>query len=61
MTQNQIIALMSPTTLASLIADIQRLGTGAQYECLQLERDAMAALVANVGEDEAEKLIEEMT
>lgn len=48
----------SPSTLACLIADVACLGTGATTRQLRLERLTRQALVANVGETEAERLIQ---
>lgn len=48
-------ALASPTTLANLIADAKY--SDAAPERAELERMAREALVANVGEQEAEDLI----
>lgn len=50
----------SPTTLASLIADIQAMGTGASDMELKMERRAMEVLEANVGSDEASRLVDQM-
>ena len=49
---------MTPTTLAGLIADVQTLGTGVTPTQLKLEKWATGLLVANVGETEAEQLIQ---
>ena len=48
----------SPTTLASLISDIQAMGTGASEIELKLERRAWEVLDANVGKDEARELVD---
>lgn len=59
MNAEHLISLMSPTTLAGLVADIQNLNMGAESRDLEIERMANAALVAIVGEDEAERLVQQ--
>lgn len=59
MNAEYLISLMSPTTLAGLVADIQNLSMGAERRDLEIERMANAALVAIVGEDEAERLVQQ--
>ena len=49
--------IASPTTLASLIADVEIAGKGASSQHRQLEREANRLLVANVGPEEAEAMI----
>jgi hypothetical protein len=49
---------VSPHTLASLIADVQVLGTGADLSQLNLDRKAKHWLIQNVGLDEAERMIQ---
>ena len=56
-TVNEILDFASPSTLASMIQDIRRLDKGATIEQLDLERQATAALILNVGETEAAKMI----
>ena len=56
-TAKDLIGIMSPKTLASLIADIQMLGKGADQDELELERLATKALQANVGDMEAKAMI----
>jgi len=56
-TTKDLIGLMSPKTLASLIADIQMLGKGADLDELEIERLATKALQANVGDLEAKVMI----
>lgn len=48
----------SPTTLASLIADVRSAGTGATADQLLLERRAGEVLRALVGEEESAELVE---
>lgn len=48
-----VIAVMSPATLASFCADIDKLGTGADNDALAAYEMAMVALKNNVGEDES--------
>ena len=54
---DELIGIMSPQTMASLIADIQMLGTVPDQQELEIERLATQALQAIVGDDEAERLI----
>lgn len=59
MSMQTFFDVASPTTLASLIADIDAAG-GTQTERekrMPLYRDALQALIANVGNDEAETLV----
>lgn len=56
-TTKDLIGLMSPKTLASLIADIQMLGKGADRDELEIERLATKVLQANVGDMEAKAMI----
>ena len=49
--------LMSPSTLAALIHDIEELGTGADSAALDIERAAREALVANCGEADAARYL----
>ncbi len=61
MSMQTFFDVASPTTLASLIADIDAAG-GTQVERARrsgLYRDALAALIANVGKAEADELIAE--
>lgn len=60
MNLDTFFSIASPTTLASLIADVQNAGTGAESYHLDLERKAYAELKANVGKEEADELIAEM-
>lgn len=66
MDAKQIIALMSPATLASLIDDLDMIDPTADdkitsiVEWLKLAKLARKALVANVGDDEAARMIEEL-
>ena len=55
---NTFFAAASPTTLASLIADLRMLGTGADDDQIRLEVRAYVVLVANCGTEEAERYIE---
>lgn len=57
MNLSTFFAVASPTTLASLIADVQQMGTGADSDQLRLERRATETLWALVGQDEAGELI----
>ena len=57
-TLNTFFDVASPTTLASLIADVHNLCKGAQPDELRLAVEAELALRANVGADEARKLID---
>ena len=52
-------AIASPTTLASLIADCQNAGPWRQEieAYIELENMAYGALVANVGQQEADELL----
>lgn len=54
---DELIGIMSPTTLASLIADIQMLGTGADSAELEIERRATKALQVIVGNLEAKAMV----
>ena len=56
-TVEYVLSLMSPTTLAGLIADIQALDKGAEGKALRIEALAVKALDANVGERESERLV----
>ena len=56
---NTFFATASPTTLASLVADIHCLGKGAEPEQLTLARRAEVLLEQNVGIDEAAMMIED--
>jgi hypothetical protein len=49
----------SPATLASLIADIQCLGTGASLAQLNWERRAMTVLRDNVGNEMADTMVQD--
>lgn len=59
MSMNEFWDIASPTTLASLIADIEAAdyGDSGRQMFFALHRDANQALIANVGEDEAKELI----
>lgn len=56
-TVDRMIGLMSPTTLASFIADIEGLGMGADHADRKIGDRLMEALVSIVGDDEAENMI----
>lgn len=56
-TAKDLIGIMSPRTLASLIADIQMLGKGADRDELEIERHATKALESIVGDLEAKAMI----
>jgi len=57
MNANELIAGMSPTTLAGFIVDIEALDKGASDEQLAWTAAAREALIANVGEDAASEMI----
>lgn len=57
MSTRTLLEVASPNTLASLIADIQAMGTGASFAAMRLEAEALAVLVNNVGATEAERMI----
>jgi len=57
MSMNEFWDIASPTTLASLIADIEAAGYCDHDQAFRLRGDAIDALVANVGEAEADELI----
>lgn len=52
-TIDRLMGFMSPTTLASFIADVGMLGASASREAIDAERKAREALVCLVGEEEA--------
>ena len=54
---DDLLEFASPSTLASLIQDIEGLCKGANAAHRELERQCRAALIANVGEQEAAALI----
>ena len=56
-TKDKIIGTMSPITLASFIADVHALGTGADFEQMFLASEAEKALSAIVGDDYAQEMI----
>jgi len=58
MTYADIIAAFTPTTLAAIVADIEALGRGANQYAAKFGRDCERALIANVGEEEAQMMIE---
>lgn len=59
-TAKALIGIMSPTTLAGLIADIQLLGKDADGDEREIERWAMQTLAANVGDLEAKAMVAEL-
>ncbi len=58
MNLNLFFKVASPTTLASLIADIELMGTGASHLEMNLEGRAWQVLEANVGKEEAKQLVD---
>ena len=54
-----VLRVASPATLASLIADVDMLGNGAGREALTLRAAAENELRANVGDEEAERMMTE--
>lgn len=56
-TAKDLIGLMSPKTLASLIADVQMLGKGAERDDLEIEWVATETLKTAVGDMEAKAMI----
>ena len=59
-TAKALIGIMSPTTLAGLIADIQLLGKDADGDEREIELWAMQTLAANVGDQEAKAMVAEL-
>ncbi|MEX1095337.1 MAG: hypothetical protein WED34_04775 [Planctomycetales bacterium] len=66
MDAKDVIGLMSPLTLASFIADLDIIDPTEDekitsvVEWLRLAKIARKALIVNVGDEEAERMIEEM-
>jgi hypothetical protein len=54
-----VLRVASPATLASLIADVDMLGKGADREALALREAAETELRANVGDADAERMMAE--
>ena len=54
---NTFFTVASPLTLASLVADVHGLCKGAQPDELRLAAQAEMTLRANVGDDEARRMI----
>ena len=60
MNLNVFFATASPTTLASLIADVRALCGSETKEQAELEAGAGTMLIANLGLEEARELVDEM-
>jgi len=53
----RLFDLVSPSTLAALIHDIEELGNGAEPHALDIMRAARQALVDNCGEEDARRYL----
>ena len=56
-----VLRVASPATLSSLIADVDMLSQGADREALAIRAAAESALRANVGDSEADRMMQDLT